>query len=111
MGEKVRQMSLEAIEKVAETERASKERRTAAEAQARKLASDAERDGLALLQQTRNQADEEGKELLRAAEERAEKRSNEILAQAREESEALSAAAEKNLDRTAEFIVERVVSH
>ena len=49
-------MSLEAIEKVAQVERETQERRAAAEAEARQILSGAERDGLALLQQTRSAA-------------------------------------------------------
>ena len=71
-------MSLEAIEKVTEVEQKSKERRLAAEAEARQIVADAERAGLALLQQVRVDAAEEGKTLLRQAEERAAKRAAEI---------------------------------
>ena len=56
-------MSLEAIEKVTEVEQKSKERRLAAEAEARQIVADAERTGLALLQQVRADAAEEGKTL------------------------------------------------
>ena len=49
-------MSLEAIEKVTEVELESKERRGAAEAEARQIIADAERTGLALLQKVRADA-------------------------------------------------------
>ena len=47
-GEKVRTMSLEAIEKVTEVERKNKERRAAAETEAKQMLASAQRDGLAL---------------------------------------------------------------
>ena len=58
-------MSLEAIEKVTQIETENRERKAAAEAEAQKIVADAERDGLALLQQARSSAAESGKELLR----------------------------------------------
>ena len=56
-------MSLEAIEKVTQVEAENKERKAAAEAEAQRLVADAEREGLALLQQARTSAAESGKEL------------------------------------------------
>ena len=64
-------MSLEAIERVTQVEQNSQERKTAAEAEARQIVADAERQGLALLQQVRADATEDGRKLLRKAEERA----------------------------------------
>ena len=78
-------MSIEAIRQVTETEQANKQSRAAAEAEARQLVLDAERNGTELLKQVRSDAAEQGKDLLRQAEE--------------------------HLDETAEFIVERVVKH
>ena len=94
-------MSLEAIEKVAQVERETQERRAAAEAEARQILSGAERDGLALLQQTRSAAAEEGKNLLRQAEEKA------AAAAAAD----LQKKAKSHLEEAAEFIVGRVVKH
>ena len=70
-GEKVRTMSLEAIEKVTEVERKNKERRAAAETEAKQMLTSAQRDGLALLEQMRAEEAAKGAELLRQAEERA----------------------------------------
>ena len=63
-------MSIEAIRQVTETEQANKQSRAAAEAEARQLVLDAERDGTELLKQVRSDAAEQGKDLLRQAEER-----------------------------------------
>ena len=95
-------MSIEAIRQVTETEQANKQSRAAAEAEARQLILDAERNGTELLKQVRSDAAEQGKDLLRQAEERAA-----LRAQSRRQRE----QAEQHLDETAEFIVERVVKH
>lgn len=102
-------MSLQAVEQVMETEQKNRERRTAAEQQAKQLAADAERNGLALLNNVRAQADAEGKELLRKAEERAKQRSGEIRAEAERRAGELRAAAQTRLEQAAELIVGRVV--
>ena len=104
-------MSLEAIEKVTQIEQQSQERKAAAEAEARKIVADAEREGLALLQQARAAAAENGRKLLREAEERADEKAAEISRAAEAESAALQNAAGKHLDEAAEFIVGRVVNH
>ena len=69
----------------------------------------AERDGLALLQQTRASASEAGKALLRQAEERAAGKTEEIRADALREAEALRREAERHMEEAAEMIVGRVV--
>ena len=89
-------MSIEAIRQVTETEQANKQSRAAAEAEARQLILDAERNGTELLKKVRSDAAEQGKDLLRQAE-----------AESRRQRE----QAEQHLDETAEFIVERVVKH
>ncbi|MCI8398842.1 MAG: hypothetical protein HFF86_10250 [Oscillibacter sp.] len=104
-------MSLEAVEKVSKVEGEVRERRTAAEAEARQIVSGAEKDGLALLQRTRAEAAESGKALLRQAEEKAAKRAEEIARAAGQDADALRRAAEKRLEEAAEFIVGRVVKH
>lgn len=58
-------MSIEAIRQVTETEQANKQSRAAAEAEARQLVLDAERNGTELLKQVRSDAAEQGKDLLR----------------------------------------------
>lgn len=104
-------MSLEAIEKVTQVERETQERRAAAEAEARQIVSDAERDGLALLQRTRADVAEEGKNLLRQAEEKAAARAAETGRAAEAAAADLRKTAERHLEEAAEFIVGRVVKH
>ena len=61
-------MPLEVIENITQVEAENRERKTAAEAKAKQIIADAQRDGLALLQQTRAAAADRGRELLRQAE-------------------------------------------
>ena len=111
LGEKVKQMSMEAIEKVTQVENLNRERKIAAEAEAKQMIADAERGSLALLQQVRENAADAGKTLLRQAEDRAAARADEIRKSAEAEAAALRETAEKNLAEAAEFIVGRVVKH
>ena len=104
-------MSIEAIRQVTETEQANKQSRAAAEAEARQLVLDAERNGTELLKKVRSDAAEQGKDLLRQAEERAAVRAKEIAAEAEAESKRQRQQAEARLEAAAEFIVERVVKH
>lgn len=103
-------MSLEAIEKISQVEQENRERRAAADAQAKQLVADAQRDGQALIQKTRADAAEKGKEMLRQAEENAAQRAAEISAAANAEGDALRTAAAQHLEEAAEFIVGRVVN-
>ena len=98
-------MSLKAVEKVTEVERKNKERRAAAETEAKQMLASAQRDGLALLEQMRAEEAAKGAELLRQAEER----SAQIAASAKEDGDALRRAAESRLQSAAEFIVGRIV--
>ena len=103
-------MSLEAIRKVTEVEKQMLECKSAAEAEARQILSDAENRGNQLLQQLREKAAEEGRTCLKEAEARAEAKSAEIQKLVLEESNELRRAAEKHLDEAVEFIVGRVVN-
>ena len=103
-------MPLEAIEKISELETKNRERKAAAEAEARQIIADAEQEGLALLQNVRKEAAERGKQLLTEAEARAAERAAEIAQSAKQDGDALRAAADKHLEEAAEFIVGRVVN-
>ena len=104
-------MSIEAIRQVTETEQANKPSRDAAEAEARQLVLDAERNSKELLKQVRSDTAEQDKDLLLQAAERAALRAQEIAREAEAESRRQREQAEQHLDETAEFIVERVVKH
>ena len=102
-------MSLEAVEKVTETEKAVRARRFEAEAEAKKMLADAELRGGERMRRIREEAEAESKKMMLDAENRAEKRTDEIRIAAQAETEELRAAAEKKLENIAELIVERVV--
>lgn len=104
-------MSLEVIEKVTQVETETWERKSAAEAEAKKIIADAEREGLALLQQVRAKAAETGGAQLKQAEARAAERSAKIAADAEAEAAVLRTEAGKHLEEAAEYIVGRVVNH
>ena len=82
-------MPLEVIENITRVEADNRERKASAEAKAKQIVADAQRDGLALLQQTRAAAADRGRELLRQAEARAAARGDEIGQEAQAEAERL----------------------
>ena len=102
-------MPLEAIENITQTESAGRERKAAAEVQVRQMLADAQRDGQALLQRTREDAQQKGRELLSAAEARAAAQGEQIRRDAQAEGEALRREAEAHLEEAADLIVGRVV--
>lgn len=104
-------MSLEAIQKVSEIEKQMLEKKSTAEMEARTIIDEAEKRGMAMLQNMRSQAVEEGKKLVIRAEENASKRSAEIQCAAEKESDALREIANQHMDEAVEFIVGRVVNH
>ena len=104
-------MSLEAIEKVTQVENEVRERRAAAEAEAKQIVANAEKEGQALLQRTRSAGVDAGRELLRQAEERAAAAAAKTAQAAEKDAAALRDTAGKRLEAAAEFIVGRVVKH
>lgn len=102
-------MPLEVIENFTRVEADNRERKASAEAKAKQIVADAQREGLALLQQTRTSAAERSRELLQQAETRAAARGEEIRRDARAEGDALRREAETRLDAAADLIVGRVV--
>lgn len=103
-------MSFEAIEIVNRTEAQSKERKSAAELEAKNLIAEAERSGLALLEQARAQAAAEGKQLVKEAESRAESRCAKIREDTRSECDALAKQASGLVSKAVERIVGKVVN-
>lgn len=104
-------MSLESIQQVTELEKRMLEEKSAAEAEARALVAEAEKNGLALLTKTRSDAAASGRSLMVSAEERAAKRTAEIQRTAEAEADALRALAEQHMEEAVELIIGRVVSH
>ena len=82
-------MPLEVIENITRVEADNRERKASAEAKAKQIVADAQREGLALLQQTRTSAAERSRELLQQAETRAAARGEEIRRDAQAEGDAL----------------------
>lgn len=103
-------MSMDAIQKVTETERSGQDRKVEAAAAAKKLVADAQRAGEALLEETRREAEAENKALLKQAEERAAQAAAKALEEAEAQAQAMCQAAESKLDAAAELIVRRVVN-
>jgi len=100
---------MEAIQKIAETEAVEKARRAAAEADARALLTEAEREGEALFEKLRRVAAESGREQLAQAEERASARAAEIGRETEQARLALRAEAERHMDEAADMIVTKIL--
>ena len=103
-------MSLDAIAQVTAAEEATQGLLAEAQAQAKTLIADAERDGKKRIDEARSQAEAEVKTLLAGAEARAADHAGEVMAQAARDCDALRAAAEERLDKAADLIIERVVN-
>ena len=103
-------MSLEALQKVTGAEQEAQTRKTEAAAAAKKMVSDAQRVGEALLERARQEAEEDNKALLRQAEQRAQEAAQRLLEDAKAQADAMSKTAEGRLDAAADLIVRRVVN-
>ena len=104
-------MSLEAIEMIQKIEKETQERKSAAEAEARRIVADAERAGQELLERIRTEAAEAGRHMLSEAEAQAATEAEAIAADARKTGDALRKDAETRLDAAAELIIGKVVNH
>lgn len=103
-------MSLEAIETVNKAENENKARKAAAEQEAKEQIAQAEKNGLALLEQMRTQAAEEGKRLLKEAESRAERQCVKIQEDTAKECEAVAGQAKAHMPAAVKRIVGKVVN-
>jgi len=104
-------MSLDAMEQVSQAEQRAVERRAEAEAEAKKIAVDAERQGRELLAATQERSDAEGKQRMAAAEAEARARAGELSRLTEQENGSLRARARTHLPEAAHYIVEKVVNH
>lgn len=104
-------MSLEAITRIRSVEEGMDQAKADARAQAQKLATEAEREGRALLQQGREQAAKAAAAEMEKAEAAAAKRREEILAQADRDCEALKKEAGSRMGKAAQAILGRVVGN
>lgn len=101
-------MAFEAIQKVTQTEESSRSQKAEAAAQAKKIVSDAQRAGKALVEQARAEAEEKVKAMMAQAEELAAQQSRQVLEGNAVACEALKKEARGRLDRAADLIVGRV---
>lgn len=103
-------MSLEAIHQITESEQAAQACRAEAEAEAKRLAAEAQQSGRERLEAARAAAEAEAAGLLTQAEAQGAAREEELLAENQRERDALAAQAKERLDLAAELIVRRVVN-
>ena len=102
-------MSLDAIQKITGAEQTAQARKAEAAAAAKKLVTDAQREGEALIAKARADAEAHNKSLLQQAEQRAAQAAEEIMANAARDAEAMCSAAQGKLEQAADLIVEKVV--
>lgn len=101
-------MSFDAIQKVTETERNSRNRKAEAAAEAKRIVAEADRMGRQLVVQGRAAAEEKVKAMMAEAENRAGERAKAAQAENAEACAALKERARPQLDRAADLIVEKV---
>lgn len=101
-------MSFDAIQKVTETERNSRNRKAEAAAEAKRIVAEADRMGRQLVVQGRAAAEEKVKAMMAEAENRAGERAKAAQAENAEACAALKEHARPQLDRAADLIVEKV---
>ncbi len=103
-------MSLDAIKQIAQAEQQTVQRRTEAQAQARRIIADAERAGQETLDAARAQARTQTEQLCKEARAKAEKRAKAVLDETAQTCDAMRKAAKGKLPAVAKVIVERVVN-
>jgi len=103
-------MSFEAIQKVAEAERAVQQRKAGAADEAKRIVAEAERAGRQLVADARTRAESQVKERLAKAEDRVRQQAEQEIAANAAVCQALKESARSRLDRAADLIVERVGS-
>lgn len=104
----VRNMSLDAIQKVTEIEQDSRNRKVEAIAEAKRIVAEADRMGRQTVAQERAGAEEKVKAMMAEAEARAGERAKAAQAANVEACAALKERARPQLDRAADLIVEKV---
>ena len=102
-------MSLEAVQKVTETEQKARARRAEAVEQAKRLTAEAERAGQARLSQARAEAEAQVKAMFAQAEEAAAADAEAVMEETRRSCDGLRREAEGRLEDAAALIIRRVV--
>lgn len=103
-------MSLEAIKEVSQAEREASALRADRAAEARYVEAEAEKSGLAHLEEKRAEAEAKAAEIMKEAEAEAEQASRASLDLARKDCEALRQQAESRLGSAVDAIVGRIVN-
>lgn len=101
-------MSYDAIQRVTETEQASRNRKAEAAAEAKRIVSEADRLGRQAVIEARAAAEAGVKTMMAEAEARAGQHAEQILAENDRACAEMKDRARPNLDRAADLIVERV---
>lgn len=102
-------MSLEAVQKVTETEQRARERKAEATEQAKKMVAEAAREGKERLNAARAEAEVQVKAMFTRAEESARKHAETVMNETRQSCDSLRHAAEGKLEDAAALIIRRVV--
>lgn len=102
-------MSLEAVQRVTESEQKARERKLAAADQAKKLVVDAARQGRERLEAARTESDAQVKAMLTRAEESAAAHTATVMEETRQSCDDLRRQAEGKLEDAAALIIRRVV--
>lgn len=103
-------MSLEAMKLVADTEQSCAEQKSDALLRAKKLLSDAEKEGQAMLDQRRAEAEAAVKAMIADAEREAVEAAKQAQTQTAHSCEAMRTAAQQQMKASADLIVRRVVN-
>ncbi len=102
-------MSLEAVQKVAESEQKAMQRKNEAIDSAKKLVADAERAGKDRVAAARAAAEAEAKQMMAQAEEKAHTHTETVMEETRRSCDDLRRTAEGKLEDAAALIIRRVV--
>jgi V/A-type H+-transporting ATPase subunit G/H len=103
-------MSLEAIQTITESEKSAQQRIQAANEEAKKLISDAERAGQAEVVRAKAEAEAKVKTMMEQAEQKAAQQGAAVMEEMKKSCDAMRQAAEGRLPTAAELIVRRVVN-
>ncbi len=103
-------MSLEDVRRISVCELKAHEARAQALQEAKKLAASSEREGRELAESLKASAEKQAKGFLEDAEKTAAVTEGEIKARTAKECDALRVKAETNLEKAADFILERIVN-
>ena len=104
------QVSIEAMEQIAQAEKLAQEKQLEAAARAKQMVADARREGRLFLEQKRKSAEEQAKAAMVRAEQDAVLRTQKILDETHAACNDLRRKAETKLETAAAGIVKRIVS-